>query len=87
MTIEFLRNRQGKVRSIYVEILDGRNFWMGLSGLGFGNKHGGYNAHYYDLRHPSERYSIGDLRFVHFWKQLWRGLCMFITGREIGDTH
>lgn len=51
------------------------------SGILFSNDVGGCNAHWYDLRHPWERYSRGDYRWVFFFKQIWRGLHLCFTNR------
>ena len=50
-------------------------------GIHFNNEEGGYNAHWYDLRHPLQRYSRGDYRFVEFFKQIGRGLRLIFTGK------
>lgn len=50
-------------------------------GIHFNNDEGGYNAHWYDLRHPLRRYSRSDYRFVAFFKQIGRGLRLVFTGR------
>lgn len=54
-----------------------------VTGLGihFNNEAGGYNAHWYDLRHPFERYSRSDLRWVTFFKQCGRGLRLVLTNK------
>lgn len=57
-----------------------RRFWIGWSGLGFCGSDRGYNAHFYDLRHPWERYSHDDYRWVFFFKQIARGLREFVRG-------
>ncbi len=56
-------------------------FPVSRSGLHFHAKRGGYNAHWYDLRHPFQRYSDGTLRCVEFVLQVGRGLRLLFTGK------
>ena len=51
------------------------------TGILFCNDEGGFNAHWYDLRHPWQRYSRGDYRWVFFFKQVARGIRVVFTGR------
>ncbi|KKL46788.1 hypothetical protein LCGC14_2342060 [marine sediment metagenome] len=82
--MEIVRDTQGRLSSVHFGG-EGRNLWIGKTGLGASGPSCGYNAHWYDLRHPWERYSIGEFRFVFFWKQLWRGLREVILAPEFLD--
>ena len=80
MRLAFYRyEHSSQVQGIEFE-LGHREAWIGRNGLGFGGRNVMFNAHWYDLRHPRERYSIGMSRFAFFWASLCRGLCEFVRG-------
>jgi hypothetical protein len=81
MKVEVCRRQDGTFSAIQFEG-PCRNAWIGKSGMGFGNEYVGFNAHWYDLFRPLERYSAGDTRFVFFWKQLYRGLRAIVNPKE-----
>lgn len=62
-------------------VTDSRYAWIGRNGMGLGSKrYGIQNSHWYDLRHPWQRYLTGETRFAAFWSQLRRGLGSFVKG-------
>lgn len=84
MSWSIARDTRGRFNSIGFEG-SRRNAWIGVGGLGFGSGLVTYNSHWYDLRHPRQRYSGGPTRFAFFWNHLWRGLCAFAHGTPYSD--